>query len=155
MLFKQVRLRALQDTPSAFSSTYADESRLTDSEWVERASLRTGEGSIVYLAMDNKTPCGIGGSFLDKENASRAHLVSMWVAAAYRRMGIGRKLVEAIIDWARAQQARTLQLIVTSNNDMAIEFYKHLGFTFTGQTSPYRNNPSLTDLEMVYSVSID
>ena len=45
MLFKQVRLQALRDTPKAFSSTYADESRLTDAEWVKRASLRNGEGA--------------------------------------------------------------------------------------------------------------
>ena len=30
MVFKGIRLRALRDTPSAFSSTYADESQLTD-----------------------------------------------------------------------------------------------------------------------------
>jgi GNAT superfamily N-acetyltransferase len=107
MLFKQVRPQALQEAPSAFSSTYAEESRLIDAEWMERASPRTGEGSITYLAMDDRTPCGIVGGFLDKEDTSRAHLVSMWVTAAYRRMGIGRKLVEAIIDWARAGK-RTL-----------------------------------------------
>jgi ribosomal protein S18 acetylase RimI-like enzyme len=153
MLFKQVRLQALRDTPKAFSSTYADESRLTDAEWVKRASLRNGEGSIVYLAMDAITPCGIVGGFLDKDDASRAHLVSMWVAPVHRRLGIGRKLVEAIFDWARAQRARSVQLIVTSNNEAAIEFYKRQGFTLTGHTAPYRNDPTLNDLEMNCSIS--
>jgi GNAT superfamily N-acetyltransferase len=50
-------------------------------------------------------------------------------------LGIGRKLVEAIFDWARAQRARTAQLIVTSNNDVAIEFYNRLGFTLTGNSA--------------------
>lgn len=35
-MFKAVRLRALQDTPQAFSATYAQESRLTDEEWLQR-----------------------------------------------------------------------------------------------------------------------
>ena len=72
----------------------------------------------------------------------------MWVAPVHRRLGIGRKLVEAIFDWARVQRARTVQLIVTSNNGAAIEFYKRLGFTLTGNTAPYRNDPALNDLEM-------
>jgi ribosomal protein S18 acetylase RimI-like enzyme len=153
MLFKRARLQALQDTPTAFSSTYADESRLTDAEWVKRASLRNGEESIVYLAMDATTPCGIVGGFLDKEDASRTHLVSMWVAPAHRRSGIGVKLVKAIIDWSRAHGVCTLQLIVTSNNDIAIKFYEHLGFAPTGRTAPYRNDPALNDLEMIRVIS--
>jgi ribosomal protein S18 acetylase RimI-like enzyme len=149
MVFKDVRLQALCDTPMAFSSTYADESRLTDAEWVQRASLRNGEGSIVYLAMDATMPCGIVGGFLDKDDASRAHLVSMWVAPAHRRLGIGGRLVTAIVEWARAQRAHTVRLIVTSNNHAAIEFYNRLGFTLTGNSAPYRNDPSLNNLEMI------
>ena len=33
LAFKDVRLRALLDSPSAFSSTYAAESQLTDADW--------------------------------------------------------------------------------------------------------------------------
>jgi len=68
-------------------------------------------------------------------------------------LGIGRKLVEAIFDWARAQRARSVQLIVTSNNEAAIEFYKRQGFNLTGHTAPYRNDPTLNDLEMNCSIS--
>lgn len=32
LTFKAARLRALQDTPSAFGSTYAKESQLTDAD---------------------------------------------------------------------------------------------------------------------------
>ena len=77
----------------------------------------------------------------------------MWVAPAYRRLGIGAQLVNAIVDWVRAEGARTLRLIVTSNNDGAIEFYQSLGFTITAQIGPYRNDPALNDLEMVRSIS--
>jgi ribosomal protein S18 acetylase RimI-like enzyme len=149
MIFKHVRLQALQDTPMAFSSTYSAESQLTDADWVKRASQWSGDGSTAYFAMDTAIPCGIVGGFLDKDDSTRAHLASMWVAPSYRRLGIGRKLVDAIFDWARAHGARTLQLIVTSNNDGAIKFYQRLGFTPTGRTAPYRNDPALNDLEII------
>src|SRR5215469_7512523 len=48
LLFKEVRLRALEDSPGAFDSTYAKESQLADSEWmqrVERWNGQTGAGS--------------------------------------------------------------------------------------------------------------
>ena len=36
LTFRDIRLQALQDTPSAFGSTYAKESRLTGDDWLER-----------------------------------------------------------------------------------------------------------------------
>jgi len=45
-VFKTVRLRALHDTPSAFSSTYAEECRLADAEWTARISEWSGSASI-------------------------------------------------------------------------------------------------------------
>jgi ribosomal protein S18 acetylase RimI-like enzyme len=152
-LFRIVRLRALQDTPSAFSATYAEECRLADTDWISRIAQWSGSASTTYIAMEADAACGIAGGYLEQSDRSRAHLVSMWVAPSHRRLGIGAKLVDAIIDWARGQNARTLELIVTSNNDVAINFYTRLGFTFTGKTSPYRNDPALTDQEMIRTIS--
>ncbi len=86
MLFRDVRLRALLDAPSAFSATYAEESRLTDADWLNRAAERSGRRSTSYLAMDGKNPCGIVAGFIDKDDRVRAHLVSMWVAPTHRRL---------------------------------------------------------------------
>jgi len=153
LIFKDVRLRALQDTPSAFGSTYAQECQLTDAEWVERAAQWTGERSTGYLAIDAGIPCGIAGALLDQDDATRAHLVSMWVAPPHRRLGIGRSLVDVILAWARTRSVRTLQLMVTCNNDLAIRFYQRLGFVLTGQTGPYPNDPALIEYEMSRSIS--
>lgn len=153
MAFKDVRLRALLDAPTAFSSTYAKESQFTDTEWVARAAQWNSEMSTTYLAMDKGTACGIASGLLDEGGAGRAHLLSMWVAPTHRRLGIGRTLVEAVINWARAQNARTLQLLVTSNNESAIKFYQSLGFTLTEYTEPYANDPALSNYEMILTLS--
>ena len=147
LIFKAVRLRALRDTPNAFGSTYAKESQLTNADWIKRAAQWSGERSAGFLAMDGGTGCGIAGSFLDQDDATRAHLVSMWTAPTHQR-GIGRPLVNAVLEWARLRRARTLQLMVTSNNEPAILFYHHLGLTLTGRTEPYPNDPALIEYEM-------
>jgi ribosomal protein S18 acetylase RimI-like enzyme len=137
LVFKAVRLHALRDTPNAFGSTYAKESQLTDVDWVKRAVQWSSERSAGFLAMDGGTACGIAAAFLDQEDATRAHLVSMWTAPTHRQRGIGRPLVNEVLDWACLRSARTLQLMVTSTNEPAILFYQRLGFARTGRTEPY------------------
>jgi ribosomal protein S18 acetylase RimI-like enzyme len=148
LIFKAVRLRALQDTPYAFGSTFAQESLLTDADWIKRAVNMNGERGAGFLAMDGETACGIAGSFLDQEDATRAQLVSMWTAPAHRQRGIGGLLVNGILAWAGPRGVRTLQLMVTSNNEPAILFYQRLGFTRTGRTEPYPNDPAVIEYEM-------
>jgi len=146
--FKEVRLRALQDSPEAFGSTYAREAAFSDSEWLQRAKRWNGETGIGFLAMDDSAPCGIAGVFLNEDDRSRALLVSMWTAPTHRRRAIGRRLVDQVLEWARRRNATTLLLMVTSSNDSAIRFYETLGFTRTGKTQPYPNDPALIEYEM-------
>ena len=148
LLFKDVRLSALRDAPTAFSSTYAEESQLTDADWLKRAAQWESGKSIGYLAMDGGTAVGIAAGVLDQNDPLRADLMSMWVVPTHRRLGIGRMLVNAVETWARAQNAHSLWLLVTSNNDRAIRFYQSVGFALTGRTEPYRNDPSLLNYEM-------
>ena len=147
-LFKAVRLRALQNDPHAFGSTYAKEVQLSDSDWIERVERWNGESGAGFLAMDEDTACGIAGSFLAQNDATRAHLISMWTAPTHRQRGIGRLLVNGVLNWARGRNACVLLLMVTSNNEPAIRFYQRLGFTRTGRTEPYPNDPAVIEHEL-------
>jgi ribosomal protein S18 acetylase RimI-like enzyme len=152
MVFKEIRLRALEDAPSAFSSTCAKEAQLSDADWIERAAQWSGQQSVAYLALDKANACGIAGAFLDHDDVTRAHLVSMWVAPGHRRLGVGATLVNAIVEWARTQSVGELELLVTSNNDGAIKFYQSLGFVLTGITTPHVNDLTLSDCEMIRTI---
>src|SRR5678815_1059522 len=96
-IFKDIRLRALQDSPTAFSSTYDEESKLTDADWEKRATQWSCAKSIGYLALDDRAAVGIVAGILNQTEPSRADLVSMWVASTHRRKGIGRMLVETVV----------------------------------------------------------
>ena len=151
-VFKAVRLRALQDAPHAFGSTYAKESQLTDSDWIQRVKRWNGERGAGFLAMDQDIACGIAGSFLDQNDPTRAQLIAMWTAPTHRQRGIGRLLVNDVVNWARGRNARVLQLMVTSNNEPAIRFYERLGFTRTGRAEPYPNDPTVIEYEMARAI---
>ncbi|HTC75141.1 MAG TPA: GNAT family N-acetyltransferase [Edaphobacter sp.] len=147
--YKAVRLRALQDTPSAFGSTYYRESQFSDADWLQRAANLCTPRSIGYLAHNQDEYCGIAVGFLNEQNPQNAELMSMWVAPEHRRTGTGRLLVvDGIESWARSRGANTLQLMVTHSNLAAISFYQRLGFTATGRTEPYPNDPTLIEYEM-------
>ena len=148
LVFKAVRLRALEDAPYAFSSTYVKESQFADSEWLRRAAGMNGERGIGFLAMDGEDGCGLVGSFLDQSDPARAHLISMWTAPTHRQQGVGRRLVEEVLKWAHSRKVHTLVLMVTSNNQSAMRFYERLAFTRTGRTEPYPNDPAVIEYEM-------
>jgi ribosomal protein S18 acetylase RimI-like enzyme len=152
LIFKAIRLHALQDSPLAFGSTYAKESQLSDADWLKRAEDWSSNRSVGYLAFDREISCGIVAAFLNKHDSRKAHVVSMWVHPARRQSGVGRVLIEAIQKWAKTREAHSLLLTVTNNNYNAIEFYKRNGFTMTGRTEPYPNDPSLFEYEMSLSI---
>ena len=132
-VFKEARLRALQDSPTAFSSTYAREVKLTDAEWMERARQSDGVKRVMYMALEDGAVCGIAGAMRDEDDVSRAALISMWTAPTHRQRGVGRMLVEQVIAWARSRGVKVLTLMVTSVNPTATKFYEQLGFVRTGK----------------------
>jgi ribosomal protein S18 acetylase RimI-like enzyme len=152
LIYRDVRLCALQDTPGAFGSTYAREVQLTDADWMERSKRWDGVTGVLYLGMDSGVACGMAGSFLSPEDETRAQLISMWTAPSHRKQGVGRLLVNEILRWAAQRGGRILQLMVTSVNPTAIQFYKSLGFAFTGRTEPYPNDPAVIEYEMARKI---
>jgi ribosomal protein S18 acetylase RimI-like enzyme len=148
MTFKAIRLAAILDSPSAFGSTYAKESLLSDADWVKRAADWSSHRSIGYLAMEEGRACGIAAAFLNEHDPTKAHVISMWIAPSHRRHGIGGLLIEAINAWAESRGAQRLELMVTSNNIAALDFYQRIGFSKTGNTEPYPNDSNLFEYEM-------
>ena len=65
-----------------------------------------------------------------REHCSR---LGMSVAKAYRKQGIGTRLLEEVLAWARAAgRIRRIELEVLANNPAAIALYRKLGFVQEG-----------------------
>jgi ribosomal protein S18 acetylase RimI-like enzyme len=150
MDFKSTRLAALKDSPTAFGSTFENESKLSDADWRQRAIDRDGATGITYLAWDDQAPCGIAAGFVAADAV--VHIVSVWVAPTHRQRGVGKLLIQGIAGWALARNAAVLSLMVTSSNHAAICFYKGLGFEMTGRTKPYPNDPALIEYQMTADI---
>ena len=57
----------------------------------------------------------------------------MGVHREWRRSGLGQRLLNAAIEWARAdQRIAWIDLQVIASNDAAVRLYERAGFTGTG-----------------------
>jgi GNAT superfamily N-acetyltransferase len=148
---RAIRLRALADSPEAFGSTLAETEARPMSYWDMRARGDTGDQrSTLFVAEDAGQWIGLVGGFVDREGEDRgAELISMWVDPAYRGRGVGRRLVERVVAWAREHGASGVSLWVTGGNSAAETLYAHCGFRRTGETQPHPSQPSLHEQRMV------
>lgn len=61
------------------------------------------------------------------EHRYRGYIHDVYVRDAHRRQGIGRRMVEEILDWLRQRSVNIVELTVAANND-AVRFWERLGF---------------------------
>jgi GNAT superfamily N-acetyltransferase len=128
ILYRSIRLEALQANPEAFGSTFEAENAMPLSWFAD------GLGSSTVLgAFRNAQLVGVA-CFAVQQNQKRAHKGGLWgmyVRSAARKAGVGRRLVEAICDLAR-RQVEQIQLTVVRDNEPALRLYASLGFLAYG-----------------------
>jgi RimJ/RimL family protein N-acetyltransferase len=82
--------------------------------------------------------------------------LGLMVAASHRRLGIGRALLEATVDWAREAGVRKLELHVFPHNEPALALYKRFGFVEEGYRRRHyrRGNGYVDAVLMAYEVPL-
>jgi len=68
------------------------------------------------------------GTVLCGHDGRRGYLQHLAVDRAYRRQGIGRALVERVLEALRAQNINKCHLFVIKENEAAIAFWQHIGW---------------------------
>jgi GNAT superfamily N-acetyltransferase len=134
---QDVRLRALADSPDAFTSTFRRESAYDETKWRQLATsgrwFVAVEGGAVGVAV------GVEGWSGDPR---RRELVGMWVASSHRQRGIARQLLERVKEWATSEGATTLSRGVREGNEQALTAYLNMGMRPSGETMPEVNQPT-------------
>ena len=153
--YRAIRLRALADSPDAFASTLAREEGRPDAEWANRvAAAADAKYHLPLVARLGTRFVGLAWGRIMESDPSVAYLFQMWVAPEARRFGVGRLLVEAVIDWARHAGARQLELEVTCGNAPAWTLYSRAGFQPVGEPKPFTERPALLEQRMRLDLSI-
>ena len=122
--YRDIRLEALKVNPEAFGSTFEIENAQPLSWFSERLDSST----VLGVFRDQKLIAI--AAFAIQRGQKMAHkgvIWGMYVRPNARRSGIGRRLVEAILDLAR-QRVELIQLTVVRDNEQARHLYASLGF---------------------------
>jgi ribosomal protein S18 acetylase RimI-like enzyme len=152
---RAIRLEAVRDTPTAFSSSYAELASCPDAFWQELAVAEaTSDNSATFIACDqNDDQVGSVSVGPLVEVPDHAHIHAVYVRAGHRGpTGLGARLVEAAIRFAeRHIDVSRLTLGVHESNTRALAFYRRIGFRMTDKVIPYRPNPVERCYIMEYS----
>ncbi len=92
----------------------------------------------------------------DLSRLHHAGSLGMGIRNAYTNQGIGTKLLEYLINWAKKQEGlEKICLGVTSSNQRAIHVYKHIGFIEEGiqrKQVKYEDGTYGDDILMAYYI---
>jgi ribosomal protein S18 acetylase RimI-like enzyme len=153
----------LADSPMAYLETLAAARRQTETQWQERAAAMSSGSSITLLADGGAKDTRIRGLMRvvlmeppEPGRPRRAMLLSVYVAPAYRGLGLAEDLLEEACDAARTELgAAVLELGVHEDNERAKAFYLRHGFRFTGESRPFPQDASKDELSMERALSMD
>jgi ribosomal-protein-alanine N-acetyltransferase len=97
-----------------------------------------GEFKRFFLAMESEDVLGYGGYW---KADSEAQITNVVVRQESRCQGIGKRLVEFILDCARGEMCNTCTLEVRKSNAHAQTLYQSLGFKVKGIRPKIYQNP--------------
>lgn len=132
-VYKELRLRALAESPNAFGSTLAAERVSSDEHWsarLTRGVMSNMELPLVAEVSDRSV--GLAWAKIDDSEQSAVHLYQMWVAPNFRRRGAGQMLLHAAIAWGKASNAEAIVLTVSCGDTAANRLYARAGFAPVG-----------------------
>lgn len=124
--YKDVRLRALRESPEAFVASASEEEDFEDARWEQRM-----ERSRRILALDDEDEV-VGvvsvGTGHRTNIPGAGELFGLWVAPARRGSGVARRLLEKAANVGREVGLRQLVYWVGTDNGRAVAFASSFGF---------------------------
>jgi ribosomal protein S18 acetylase RimI-like enzyme len=125
-----LRLEALEGDPAAFSASLDDHRKLSLDEVKKRLGVGLQDAFVVG-AFENGSLLGMAG-FYREQNPKVRHKGRIWgvyVSPKTRGTGLGRKLLQTILDRARTiDGVEQVQLSVAATQAGASRLYRSLGF---------------------------
>lgn len=140
MIIKKATLENLEDIFKIEESVFAHPWSLESLK-----NLMEDENSVAFVAVDNEVICGYCGvnTILDE-----GYITNVAVLENYRKQGIGRMLVNALLDFAKEKSLAFLTLEVRKSNTPAINLYSKNGFEKVGERKNYYTSPTENALLM-------
>ena len=127
--YRALRLYALQESPQAFGSSYADNVGHPDAFWINRLRDAEAGRTPLLFAGDGNRLVGLIGAYIEPAEPDVANIFTVFVAPDHRGLGLGSRLVDAILAEVRQRpRIRVARLTVNVSQTAAIRAYQRAGF---------------------------
>ncbi len=125
-------------TPSDISSIANIEKECFSTPWSQNAILESmNAGTCFYVAKIHNNIVGYMGL---SKIAGEGYVTNIAVLPQYRRCGIGKKILEYVIEDSK-NELEFISLEVRVSNNAAIALYEHFGFEVVGMRKRFYTNP--------------
>lgn len=133
--YRDVRLRALRESPEAFVASADEEEAFEDQVWKDRM-----ERSRRILAIDGEDVIGVVSVGTGHRTGipGAGELFGLWVEPPRRGSGVARRLMEKAAKVGREVGLRQLVYWVGTDNGRAVAFASSFGFRPTDDRRPMR-----------------
>ncbi|WOD19172.1 GNAT family N-acetyltransferase [Paraburkholderia kirstenboschensis] len=118
--------------------------------WEARMSAPGGERRMVAIAELGGEPIGFVCVERQPDSAWGVLLDNLHALPEYQGIGVGKLLMRAAEDWARAQGETQLYLYALEGNLPAIGFYERQGWQYVGAEPDHMGGVDITALRYVY-----
>lgn len=131
-VYRELRLRGLREHPDAFTSSFEEENLRPPADTEKR--LAAASDTVIWGAFIDGTLAGVVGITRETrpKNRHKATLVAMYVAPEYGGRGLGKALVDTVVQAAKTAGLALLILTVTEGNRQAAALYERAGFSSFG-----------------------
>lgn len=132
--FFDLRLESLQNNPSSFLSSYEEEKNAGPGFFDNILAMDDAK-NVIFGAFINDGMVGILGVYRENmgQAAHKCNLWGMYVQPAYRKHGIGKKLIETAIKHAKeVMRCSIANITVETTNVVAKNLYEGCGFKIWG-----------------------
>lgn len=102
------------------------------------------------VATSAKTVIGYAGMYCISGDC---FVTNIAVSSKYRGIGIGKILLQSLIDYAQGQNFNFISLEVRASNEIAKNLYKSFGFSEVGRRKNFYTKPSEDAILMTFYLS--
>lgn len=127
-VFKSIRHAGLVSDPGAFSSTIEIEQSFSVEDYAARLENNT---VFAVFTPDGSLAAVAGFRQMGGNSAHRGEVWGVYVSPDHRGKGLGRQMMEALLEYARAR-VEIVELAANNSNAASVALYRSLGFKSQG-----------------------
>ncbi len=140
--YKDLRLYGLAESPLSVVKNETEMKAIKDDLWINylKSALQEKKMYLLFAQVNGKI-IGVSGALVDdfEKMKHRALIISIYVLPEFRKQGVAKELLQALMDRLAQNGIAQVRLFVETQNDDAIGLYKSLGFKTVALCEKYIN----------------